>query len=146
MNVLVSACLMGFRCRYDGGTQRLDCLDELRKRHVLIPVCPEVMGGLPTPREPSEVRDGRVVSRDGRDVTEAFWRGAQEAEKIARACGCECALLKERSPSCGLGRIYDGTFTGTLTDGDGLCARLLSERGVRVIGESKAQELLKTEN
>ena len=79
-------------------------------------------------------------------MTEAFWRGAQEAEKIARACGCECALLKERSPSCGLGRIYDGTFTGTLADGDGLCARLLSERGVRVIGESKAQELLKTEN
>lgn len=146
MNVLVSACLMGFRCRYDGGTQRLDCLDDLRKHHVLIPVCPEVMGGLPTPREPSEIRDGRVVSRDGRDVTEAFWRGAQEAEKIARACGCECALLKERSPSCGLGRIYDGTFTGTLADGDGLCARLLSERGVRVIGESKAQELLKTEN
>ena len=146
MNVLVSACLMGFRCRYDGGTQRLDCLDDLQKRHVLIPVCPEVMGGLPTPREPSEIRDGRVVSRDGRDVTEAFWRGAQEAEKIARACGCECALLKERSPSCGLGRIYDGTFTGTLADGDGLCARLLSERGVRVIGESKAQELLKTEN
>lgn len=146
MNVLVSACLMGFRCRYDGGTQRLDCLDDLWKRHVLIPVCPEVMGGLPTPREPSEIRDGRVVSRDGRDVTEAFARGAQEAEKIARACGCECALLKERSPSCGLGRIYDGTFTGMLADGDGLCARLLSERGVRVIGESQAQELLKTEN
>ena len=93
MNVLVSACLMGFRCRYDGGTQRLACLDALRERHVLIPVCPEVMGGLPTPREPSEIRDGRVVSRDGRDVTEAFRRGAREAEKIARTCGCGCALL-----------------------------------------------------
>ena len=146
MNVLVSACLMGFRCRYDGGTQRLACLDALRERHVLIPVCPEVMGGLPTPREPSEIRDGRVVSRDGRDVTEAFRRGAREAEKIALACGCGCALLKERSPSCGLGKVYDGTFTGTLTEGDGVCARLLTERGVRVIGESGGEELLKTES
>ena len=142
MNVLVSACLMGFRCRYDGGAQRLGCLDALRERHVLIPVCPEVMGGLPTPREPSEIRDGRVVSRDGRDVTEAFRRGAREAEKIARTCGCGCALLKERSPSCGLGKVYDGTFSGTLTDGDGLCARLLADCGLRVIGESRAEELL----
>lgn len=146
MNVLVSACLMGFRCRYDGGAQRLDCLDALRERHVLVPVCPEVMGGLPTPREPSEIRSGRVVTRDGRDVTEAFARGAREAEKIALACGCRCALLKERSPSCGLGRVYDGTFTGTLTRGDGLCARLLSRRGLRVLGESQAEELLKSES
>ena len=146
MNVLVSACLMGFRCRYDGDTQRLACLDALRERHVLIPVCPEVMGGLPTPREPSEIRDGRVVSRDGRDVTEAFRRGAREAEKIARTCGCGCALLKERSPSCGLGKIYDGTFSGTLADGDGLCARLLADCGLRVIGESRAEELLASQN
>lgn len=146
MNVLVSACLMGFRCRYDGGAQRLDCLDALRERHVLVPVCPEVMGGLPTPREPSEIRSGRVVTRDGRDVTEAFARGAREAEKIALACGCRCAMLKERSPSCGLGRVYDGTFTGTLTRGDGLCARLLSQRGLRVLGESQAEELLKSES
>lgn len=146
MNVLVSACLMGFRCRYDGGTQRLACLDALRERHVLIPVCPEVMGGLPTPREPSEIRDGRVVSRDGRDVTEAFRRGAREAEKIARTCGCGCALLKERSPSCGLGKVCDGTFSGTLTDGDGLCARLLADCGLRVIGESRAEELLASQN
>lgn len=146
MNVLISACLMGFRCRYDGGAQRLDCLDALRERHVLVPVCPEVMGGLPTPREPSEIRSGRVVTRDGRDVTEAFARGAREAEKIALACGCRCALLKERSPSCGLGRVYDGTFTGTLTRGDGLCARLLSQRGLRVLGESQAEELLKSES
>lgn len=146
MNVLVSACLMGFRCRYDGGAQRLSCLDALRERHVLIPVCPEVMGGLPTPREPSEIRDGRVMSRDGRDVTQAFLCGAQEAVRLAQACGCECALLKERSPSCGLGKVYDGTFTGTLTEGDGVCARLLTERGVRVIGETGVEELLKTES
>lgn len=142
MNVLVSACLMGFGCRYDGGVRRLSCLDALGERHVLIPVCPEVMGGLPTPRPPSEIRDGRVITRDGRDVTQAFLRGAQEAARLALACGCGCALLKERSPSCGLGRVYDGTFTGTLTDGDGLCARLLARRGLRVIGESQVEELL----
>lgn len=133
---------MGFGCRYDGGVRRLSCLDALGERHVLIPVCPEVMGGLPTPRPPSEIRDGRVITRDGRDVTQAFLRGAQEAARLARACGCGCALLKERSPSCGLGQVYDGTFTGTLTDGDGLCARLLVGRGLRVIGESQAEELL----
>ena len=132
---------MGFGCRYDGGVRRLSCLDALGERHVLIPVCPEVMGGLPTPRPPSEIRDGRVITRDGRDVTQAFLRGA-EAARLAQACGCGCALLKERSPSCGLGQVYDGTFTGTLTDGDGLCARLLVGRGLRVIGESQAEELL----
>lgn len=142
MNVLVSACLMGFGCRYDGGARRLSCLDALGERHVLIPVCPEVMGGLPTPRPPSEIRDGRVITRDGRDVTQAFLRGAQGAARLAQACGCGCALLKERSPSCGLGQVYDGTFTGTLTDGDGLCARLLVGRGLRVIGESQVEELL----
>ena len=142
MNVLVSACLMGFGCRYDGGVRRLSCLDALGERHVLIPVCPEVMGGLPTPRPPSEIRDGRVITRDGRDVTQAFLRGAQEAARLAQACGCGGALLKERSPSCGLGQVYDGTFTGTLTDGDGLCARLLVGRGLRVIGESQVEELL----
>ena len=131
---------MGFGCRYDGGVRRLSCLDALGERHVLIPVCPEVMGGLPTPRPPSEIRDGRVITRDGRDVTQAFLRGAQEAAR--QACGCGCALLKERSPSCGLGQVYDGTFTGTLTDGDGLCARLLVGRGLRVIGESQVEELL----
>ena len=87
-----------------------------------------------------------MVSRDGQDVTQAFLRGAQEAARLALACGCGCALLKERSPSCGLGRVYDGTFTGTLTDGDGLCARLLARRGLRVIGESQVEELLKTES
>ena len=133
---------MGFGCRYDGGVRRLSCLDALGERHVLIPVCPEVMGGLPTPRPPSEIRDGRVITRDGRDVTQAFLRGSQEAARLAQACGCGCALLKERSPSCGLGQVYDGTFTGTLTDGDGLCARLLVGRGLRVIGESQVEELL----
>lgn len=144
MNLLISACLMGVRCRYDGGTNRLECLDELLERHVLIPVCPEVMGGLSTPREPSEIVEGRVMTRDGRDVTEAFQRGAEEAVRLAKLCGCPCALLKERSPSCGCGTIYDGTFGGQKCDGNGLAAAALLREGVRVIGESKVDELLET--
>ncbi len=145
MNLLISACLMGVRCRYDGGTQKIACLDELLKRHVLIPICPEVMGGLSTPREPSEIVEGRVMTRDGRDVTEAFQRGAEEAVRLAKLCGCSCALLKERSPSCGRGMIYDGTFSGQKREGDGLTAAALLREGVRVIGESQAGELLETE-
>ncbi len=142
MNLLISACLMGVRCRYDGGTQRLDCLDELMARHVLVPVCPEVLGGLPTPREPSEIVGERVLARTGEDVTAAFAQGAEEAVRIARLSGCTCALLKERSPSCGCGEVYDGTFSGGKRPGDGMTARRLMEAGVRVIGESQAKELL----
>ena len=134
---------MGFGCRYDGGVRRLSCLDALGERHVLIPVCPEVMGGLPTPRPPSEIRDGRVITRDGRDVTQAFLRGAQEAARLAQACGCGCALLKERSPSCGSGAVYDGTFSGVLTEGWGITAALLRQQGLRVVGESRLEELLR---
>ena len=143
MDILVSACLLGTLCRYDGASRPCGELARLEVLgHRLIPVCPEVMGGLPTPREPSEIRDGRVVSRDGRDVTEAFWRGAQEAEKIARACGCECALLKERSPSCGSGTIYDGTFTGRRVPGDGVTAALLKANGIEVFGETELSEMI----
>lgn len=117
-------------------------LNELMQKHTLIPVCPEVFGGLPTPREPSEIRGGRVLSRSGRDVTENFRRGADEALGLARLYHCECALLKERSPSCGYGRIYDGSFTGGLCKGEGVCAALLAQNGVVVLGESRVAELL----
>jgi len=140
--LLISACLLGEKCRWDGGDNRLPEIPALAEAYELIPVCPEVLGGLPTPREPSEVRDGRVVSRAGEDVTEAFQRGAERVLALAERLDCTAALLKERSPSCGSGRIYDGTFTGTLTEGDGLAARLLREHGIRVLGESECQELL----
>lgn len=142
MNLLISACLMGIKCRYDGGAQRLSRLDELMERYVLVPVCPEVMGGLSTPRDPSEIVNGRVISCKGRDVTEAFAKGAEEAARIARMCSCTCALLKERSPSCGCGQVYDGTFSGAKREGNGLCADALLKQGVRVIGESRVSELL----
>lgn len=143
MNLLISACLMGIKCRYDGKQKKIPELDRLMESYVLIPVCPEVLGGLPTPRVPSERRGKAVVTRDGRDVTENYRQGARESLRICQMTHTDCALLKERSPSCGFGSIYDGTFTGTLCPGDGVCAALLKQHGVRVYGESQVTELLK---
>ena len=105
-------------------------------------MCPEQLGGLTTPREPSERQGERVVMRSGRDVTAEYTRGAQEALRLARRFGCTAAVLKERSPSCGRGEIYDGTFTGTLTPGDGVTAQLLLENGIAVYGESEIDKLV----
>lgn len=137
MKILMSACLLGVCCRYDGGGQACPAALRLLAGHQIVPVCPEILGGLPTPREPAERRDGRVVSRTGADVTAAYRRGAQETLRLARLYGCEAAVLKERSPSCGSGQIYDGTFSRTLTPGDGVTAELLKAGGIRVIGESE---------
>lgn len=145
MNLLISACLMGVRCRYDGGKKPLDCLEQLIDKHVLIPVCPEVLGGLPTPRVPAERIGDKVITKDGRDVTANYQQGAEEALRLARMAGCTHALLKERSPSCGCGIIYDGTFSGGLCKGDGVCGALLKANGVKVLGESRVQELLEEE-
>ena len=142
-DILVSACLLGTPCRYDGASRPCGELARLEVLgHRLIPVCPEVMGGLPTPRPPAELqRDGRVVDRAGKDVTEAYRLGAEEVLELARAHRCTLAVLKERSPSCGRGQIYDGSFTGRLTEGSGVTARLLEEHGVQVYGESEAGTL-----
>ena len=140
--LLVSACLLGVNCRYDGGGKAISVLPELMELAELIPVCPEILGGLPTPRVPSERRAGCVVAQDGRDVTAAFQRGAEEALKLAELFGAKLALLKERSPSCGSGQIYDGSFSGGLTSGDGVTAELLEQNGIAVYGESRVQELM----
>ena len=140
--VLVSACLLGARCRYAGDGKRIDGLDALMRRAQLAPVCPEIYGGLPTPRAPAERRGTRVIARDGTDVTPEFERGAQEALKLAELFGARFALLKERSPSCGSGEIYDGSFAGVRVKGDGVAAALLKTHGVEVYGESRIEELL----
>ena len=132
MRVLVSACLLGARCRYDGASKPLPGLERLLSVIDPVPVCPEQLGGLPTPRTPAERCGDRVVTRDGTDVTAQYERGAQEALRLAQLTGCTLALLKEKSPSCGCGRIYDGTHTGRLTDGN----------GVAVVGETQLEELL----
>ena len=143
MKLLVSACLLGIPCRYDGQSKRHPEVEALRARgHELIPVCPEVQGGLPTPRPPAERQeDGRVVNRAGEDVTAQYRRGAEIALNTAREEGCALAVLKERSPSCGSGAIYDGTFSRRLIPGQGVAAQRLTEAGVRVLGESQADQI-----
>lgn len=145
-NILVSACLLGVCCRYDGNCQQIrefeQKLPALQQRFHLVPVCPEVYGGLPTPRAPAEIRGGRVCTAGGEDVTAAFRRGAQQALQLARRYGCRYAVLKKRSPSCGSGQIYDGTFTRTLTGGDGITAGVLKAEGITVFGEDETDLLL----
>lgn len=143
MRLLISACLLGCRCRYDGASKPQPWAADLAGRHELVPVCPEQLGGLATPRPPAERRGERVVTAAGADVTEQYRRGAEEALRLCRFFGCGAAVLKERSPSCGGGQIYDGTFTGTLTAGHGVTAELLKANGVPVYGESQISELLK---
>ena len=142
MRLLISACLLGCRCRYDGASKPQPWLAALAERHELVPVCPEQMGGLATPRLPAERQGDRVVTKEGADVTAQYRRGAEEALRLCRLFDCQAALLKERSPSCGCGSVYDGTFTGALTAGDGVTAELLRAEGVPVYGESRAEELL----
>ena len=142
MRILISACLLGVSCRYDGASKTQPWAEKLAERYELVPVCPEQLGGLPTPRSPSERRGDRVVMNTGADVTEPYQRGAEAALRLCRLLGCEAAILKERSPSCGCGTIYDGTFTGTLTSGNGVTAERLMRSGIRIYGESQAEELL----
>lgn len=142
MKLLISACLLGVRCRYDGASKARPLAEALAEHHTLIPICPEQMGGLSTPRPPSERRGDRVVANTGADVTEQYRRGAEEALRLCQLFGCEAAVLKERSPSCGSGEIYDGTFTGQLIPGDGTTAELLKAHGIPVYGESQIEELL----
>ena len=141
MKILISACLLGCRCRYDGGSKPHPDALGLAERHELVPVCPEQLGGLPTPRPPAERVGDRVLTAAGNDVTEQYRRGAEEALRLCRVTGCQAAVLKERSPSCGCGDVYDGTFSGTLTEGDGVAAALLKEAGIPVCGESGARNL-----
>lgn len=138
MNILISACLLGIYCRYDGKCKTYAGIDRLVQRQDihLIPICPEQLGGLATPRPASERRGKQVITSEGRDVTEQYVRGAATACQLATLFHCTHAILKEKSPSCGHGRIYDGTFSRTLTAGDGVTAEALRRQGVIVLGES----------
>ena len=142
MKILVSACLLGVACRYDGRSKAYPLMDELCRRHQVVPVCPEIFGGLPTPRTPAERQGTQVVTKNGGDVTDNYRRGAEEVLRLAQRLGCTAAVLKERSPSCGSGEVYDGTFTGTLRPGDGVTAEVLRSHGIRVLGESELAAFL----
>jgi len=142
--LLISSCLLGIDCKYNGGNNALseEALKALAEKYSLVPVCPECYGGLTTPRIPSERRGDRVYAADGTDVTDEFYKGARAALYLAQLTGARLALLKENSPSCGKGTIYDGTFSLTLTEGDGVTAELLIKNGIEVIGESSVGTLL----
>ncbi|MBQ3575387.1 MAG: DUF523 domain-containing protein [Clostridia bacterium] len=138
----MSACLLGVNCRYTGDGKRLEGLERLMEVAEIIPVCPEVMGGLTTPRTPAERVGDKVIAKDGTDVTAQYHRGAQESLYLAHLFSAEYALMKERSPSCGYGVIYDGTFTGSFKPGNGTASELLSENGIKIYGESRFEELI----
>lgn len=131
--ILVSSCLLGLNCRYDGGNNYSKEVEEFLKNYEVIPICPEIMGGLPTPRTPSERQADRVINKEGKDVTEQYEKGARECLFLAQKYDGKKALLKLRSPSCGSKEIYDGTFSHTIIEGDGVTAELFKKNGIEVI-------------
>lgn len=132
---LCSACLLSIKCRYDGKSKSNEKVIKLLKKEVLIPVCPEQLGGLTTPREPTEQRNKKVFTKSGKDVSKNFIEGARQVLKIAELYGIRKAVLKQKSPSCGCGKIYDGTFSGKVIKGDGVTAALLKKSGIKIISE-----------
>lgn len=145
MKILVSACLLGVPCKYSGGSNHVSGMAEALQAagHTLVPVCPEVYGGLPTPRTPAERVGEKVLARDGRDVTAQYQKGAAAALQLAHLTGCTVAVLKANSPSCGCGTIYDGTFRHRKIAGDGVTAELLQAHGICVYNEDNFTELLR---
>ena len=135
--ILVSGCLAGFNCRYDGGNNLVPEIRQLLEDGLAVTACPEQLGGLPTPRIPSERVGNRVVNREGTDVTAEFKAGAEAALRIARENGCRTAILKSCSPSCGKGCIYNGQFTGELVPGNGVTTDLLLHHGIEVLTEEE---------
>ena len=145
MKIMISACLAGENCKYNGGNNRNEKVLQLMAEHDVILVCPEQMGGLPTPRVPSELRDGVVTARDGRIVDREFREGAAKCLEIARQEQPDLIVLQPRSPSCGVKQRYDGTFTGTLVEGSGVTAQLLMENGFRCVDVEDLREICNME-
>ena len=139
--LMMSACLMGVNCRYDGGNTRLSCLNELKEQFELIPVCPEALAGLPCPRHPLEILGDRVYNNRKEDMTEVFHHGADLAMKVWKEAGCPAVLLQSRSPSCGKGLIYDGSFTGRKIPGNGVFAQKLLDANAEVYSELELDKI-----
>lgn len=133
--ILVSACLLGVNCKYSGKNNENESIKKLSEKYELVPVCPEELGGLSTPRPPAEIIGERVLTVDGNDVTENFFLGAEKTLQIAQQNHCTIAILKEGSPSCGSNTIYDGTFSGTKKQGSGITTHLLRQHGIKVYSE-----------
>ena len=133
--ILCSACLLGIKCRYDGRSKPNEKVIKLSKKEIFIPVCPEQLGGLPTPREPAQQRGNKVITKSGKDVTQNFKKGAKQVLKLTKLLGIKKAILKQRSPSCGCGQIQDGTFSDKIIKGNGVTTSLLKRNGIKVISE-----------
>ena len=140
--ILISACLVGDNVKYNGGNNKSPLIDKLLEKYELIPFCPEVEGGLSTPRSRSERKDGRVINMDGDDVTAAFERGAELAFNICLFLKIKKVILKERSPSCGKKEIYDGSFSHKVISGMGVTAEYLTSKGIEVYNEDEIESLL----
>ncbi len=140
--ILISACLLGQLCRYDGKSNYLPIVEKLKTKYELVPICPEVFGYLDVPRDPNEIKDGKVITLKGKDVTKNFKMGAKESYHMAKIRNCKIAILKDGSPSCGSTYIYDGTFTHTKIEGKGLTTLLLEKKGIKVYTEKDIEKLL----
>ena len=140
--ILISACLVGDKCKYDGHTNYSPLIKDLLEKYELVPFCPEVEGGLPTPRKPSERKGDKVINEAGKDVTNFFVTGAKKALTICQYLNIKTAILKERSPSCGSNEIYDGTFSHKVIPGIGVTAEYLKEKGIEVYTENDIDSLL----
>ena len=143
-NVLISACLLGVDCKYNGSNNKLDdeIIHSLKEKYNLIPVCPEIMGGMPTPRNPVEITDGKVFDNDGVEFTKEFEKGSEEVVKLAKLYDTTIAILKENSPSCGSNYIYDGTFNHQKIKGMGIVAHKLSKENIKLFSEENVKILL----
>ena len=140
--ILISGCLIGDKTRYDGRSNYTPLYKELLQYYELVPFCPEVEGGLSTPRQPSEIKDDKVIMNNGKDVTDNFNLGAEKAYNICLYLGINKAILKENSPSCGTHKIHDGSFNGKLIDGQGITAKYLAKKGIQVYSENDIEELV----
>ena len=140
-NILVSACLLGVCCRYDGSAKPNENVIKLKEKYNLIPVCPEVLGGLKIPHPPSEIQNEKVISKNGEDVTKYFICGAEKVLETAFKNNCKKAVLKSKSPSCGTDFVYDGTFCGKLIKGTGVTAKLLLKNNIKLTDENNLSNL-----
>ena len=145
IKVLISACLLGDNVKYSGGNNLTpELVTLLEKYNVdIVKVCPECFAGLPIPRLPSEIKEGKVYSKDGRDITEEFLSGAEKTYQIAKIKQVDFAILKERSPSCGSSYVYDGSFSGKVIQGQGFTARKLNEENIVIFSEENLKEIEK---
>ncbi len=140
--ILVSACLLGDNVKYNGGNNYDERIEKLKEYYDIVPICPEMFGGLTTPRIPSEIKGDSIINKEGKDVTFEFNKGAHKVINIVNFCHCKKAILMDRSPSCGIHKVYNGKFNGTLIDGMGYTAKLLKSKGIELYTIDEIDELL----